>query len=81
MPPRLLIAFDFFDRYRPYVYMALFGLSQIYAAYKFWLAKQVEEQEMQILQSSFELEGKDDATGGLLALAGSFGDDEEGDVI
>ena len=83
IPPRVLIAYDFFDKYRPYIYMALFGFSQLYAAYKYWLAKRLEEQEMQILQSSFELEQQGDPTAGLLAMAASFSDEdgEEGDVI
>jgi len=82
LPPHVLIAVDFFDRYRPYIYLVLFGFSQLYAAYKYWLAKRVEKQEMEVLQSSFALEGQGDATASLLSMAASFSEEgEDGDVI
>ena len=49
LPPRVWMAFDFFCNYRPYIYIILFGLSQLYMAFRFWAEREVEKIEMQVL--------------------------------
>ena len=81
LPPYMSIAFEFFDKYRPYIYLVLFGLSQLYQLYKYYRDQEVEAKEMEVLQSSFSLEGQGDPAAQLLSMAASFSDDEDGEVI
>lgn len=51
--PRILITVDFCNKYRAYLYLGLFALSQLYAAYLYFREQDLESKEMEILESSF----------------------------
>ena len=56
-------------------------MTQAYTAFKYWAALEVEKMEMNILESSFGLENRDDSMLKGLASAMSDGTEEEGDAI
>ena len=41
----MVIAIGIFDNYRPYFYLMIFGMSQVYLAYKAYCKQALEAQE------------------------------------
>ena len=47
--PYMVMAENFFGKYRAFLYLLLFGLTQVFTAFRSYAKSRVEEQEMQIL--------------------------------
>ena len=53
MNPRVDIALDFAEDNRFLIYLALFGIYQLYELFKWYIERKVQGYEMQILSASF----------------------------
>ena len=78
MNPHLDMALDFVEHNRFLVYLALFGLFQLYELFKWYVNQKVQGLEMEILSASFQVE---ESMQNLSSLAAAIDpDDTEGKV-
>ena len=56
MNPHLDMALDFIEHNRFLMYLALFGLFQLYELFKWYMDQKIQSLEMEVLSASFQVE-------------------------